>query len=135
MTNNKEDEDKNPIFSDKVYNQIKYAAQYWLPGLGALYAALAALWGFPYATEVVGSIAAIDIFLGVLLGLGAASYNKSDAKFDGSLNVTQTDNGQFHALQLNEGQYQALPSKGEITLKVNNVENPSAGTTDPRLLS
>lgn len=63
--------------SDKVYDVLKWIALYLLPGLGTLYFALAGIWGFPYGEEVVGTLSAIDAFLGVLLGISTAQYNKN----------------------------------------------------------
>lgn len=65
--------------SDKVYDILKWVAQLLLPAVGTLYFALASIWGWPYADAVVGTITAIDTFLGVLLGISAASYAKSTA--------------------------------------------------------
>ena len=64
------------ILNDKVYDVLKWIALYLLPALGTLYFALAGIWNFPYGEEVVGSITAIDTFLGVLLGISSANYNK-----------------------------------------------------------
>lgn len=61
---------------NKVYDILKWIAQILLPAIGTLYFALSKIWGFPYATEIVGSIAAVDTFLGALLGISSASYNK-----------------------------------------------------------
>lgn len=62
--------------SNKVYDVLKWVAQLFLPALGALYFALASIWGFPYGEEIVGTITAVDAFLGVILGISSASYNK-----------------------------------------------------------
>ena len=63
--------------SDKVYNVLKWFAMYLLPASGTLYFALAGIWGFPYGEQIVGTITAFDTFLGVLLGISTAQYNKS----------------------------------------------------------
>ena len=63
--------------SNNTYDILKYIAQYVLPALGALYFGLAKIWGLPYGTEIVGTIALVDTFLGTLLGLSTKSYNKS----------------------------------------------------------
>ena len=65
--------------SDKVYDVLKYIALILLPALGTLYFALAKIWGFQYATEVVGTISAIDAFLGALLKISTDNYNKDNA--------------------------------------------------------
>lgn len=69
-------------FNDKSYNLIKWIAQLVLPAAGTLYFALSQIWGFPYGEEIVGTITAIDVFLGALIGISTVQYNKSvsDAK-------------------------------------------------------
>lgn len=65
---------------DKVYDVLKFIAQILLPSLGTLYFALSSVWGsniFPYAEQIVGTITAIDAFLGAVLGISSAQYNKS----------------------------------------------------------
>lgn len=81
-----------PILSNTLYDVIKNAAQYWLPGAGALYFALAGIWGLPYAEQIIGTITAIDIFLGVVLGATKNSYKNSDAAVDGAV-VLDPDTG------------------------------------------
>ena len=65
------------MMSNRCYDALKWIAQIVLPALGALYFALAKIWGFPYATEVVGTISAVDAFLGALLGISSSQYNKT----------------------------------------------------------
>ena len=65
------------ILSNKTYDLLKWVAQILLPALGTLYFALAGIWGFPYGEEILGTIAAIDTFLGVILGIASAEYKKS----------------------------------------------------------
>lgn len=62
--------------SNKLYDVMKYIAQIVLPALGGLYFALAKIWGFPYGTEIVGTISAVDAFLGALLKISTDQYNK-----------------------------------------------------------
>lgn len=66
--------------SNRVYDVLKWVAQYLLPALGTLYFALAGTWDLPYGEEVVGTITAIDTFLGVVLGISTAQYNKQQTK-------------------------------------------------------
>ena len=64
--------------NNKMYDVLKWVALILLPALGTLYFALAGIWGFPYAEQIVGTITAIDTFLGVLLGISANTYKKVD---------------------------------------------------------
>lgn len=62
--------------SNKTYDVLKYIALIVLPAIGALYFALAKIWGFPYATEIVGTISAVDAFMGAILQISTNNYNK-----------------------------------------------------------
>lgn len=64
--------------SDKAYDILKWVAQILLPATGTLYFAIVNIWGFPYGEQVVGTITAVDAFLGVILGISASQYNKSN---------------------------------------------------------
>ena len=68
--------------SDKVYDVLKWIALYLLPALGTLYFALAGIWNFPYGEQVVGTITAVDTFLGVILGISSAKYEQGKAEED-----------------------------------------------------
>ena len=61
--------------SNKVYDVLKWIAMYFLPAIGTLYFALSGIWNLPYGEQVVGTITAVDTFLGVLLGISTAQYN------------------------------------------------------------
>jgi hypothetical protein len=65
--------------TNKMYDILKWIAQYFLPAVGTLYFALAGIWGLPYGEQVVGTITAVDTFLGVLLGISSAQYNKASS--------------------------------------------------------
>lgn len=62
--------------NNKTYDILKWIAQIVLPALATLYFAIASIWGLPYAEEIVGTITAIDAFLGALLGISSYRYNK-----------------------------------------------------------
>lgn len=64
------------ILPDKVYDVLKWIAQILLPALGTLYFALSSIWGLPYGEQIVGTITAIDAFLGALLGVSTVAYKK-----------------------------------------------------------
>lgn len=64
--------------SNSNYDFLKWVAQILLPAFATLYFALAQIWGLPYAEQVVGTITAIDAFLGALLGISTHFYNKEE---------------------------------------------------------
>lgn len=63
---------------DKTYDILKFIAQIFLPALGTLYFALASIWGLPYGEQIVGTITAIDTFLGAVLKISTNQYNKDN---------------------------------------------------------
>lgn len=67
------------MLSNKTYDFLKWVAQFLLPAIGTLYFALAGIWGFPYGEQVVGTLTAVDTFLGVILGISTAQYKKENA--------------------------------------------------------
>jgi len=62
--------------SNKVYDILKWVALVFLPAIGTLYFALAGIWGLPYGEQIVGTITAVDVFLGLCLGISSHNYNK-----------------------------------------------------------
>lgn len=75
------------IIPNSVYDILKWVQRLLLPALATLYLALGAIWKdiiyLPYPEQVAATITAIDTFLGVILGISTANYNK--------LNETATD--------------------------------------------
>ncbi len=69
--------------SNRTYDILKYIAQVVLPALGTLYFALAGIWGFPYGDQIVGTLTAVDAFLGVLLKISSNNYYNSIDEYEG----------------------------------------------------
>lgn len=100
--------------NDELYNILKWIAQIVLPALGTLYFALSSIWGLPYGEQVVGTITAIDAFLGALLGVSAVQY-----KGDGTLHIDTTlPTKDMYNLAIDTPLVE-LPKKKSIMLKVN----------------
>jgi hypothetical protein len=70
------------LFSNKVFDVLKWIAQLFLPAAATLYFALAQIWNFPYGEQIVGTITAVDAFLGVLLGISSAQYKKAEREVE-----------------------------------------------------
>lgn len=62
--------------SNKIYDTLKLVAEVVLPALGTLYFALSGIWGLPYGEEVIGTITAVDAFLGAFIEYQRVQYNK-----------------------------------------------------------
>ena len=101
------------LFTNDVYDILKKIAQYVLPALGTLYFALAGIWGLPYGEQIVGTITAIDTFLGVLLGISETQYNG-----DGMMLIdTSNPDKDVYRMELNDD-ISELSSKKQVTFKV-----------------
>ena len=61
---------------NEIYDILVYFSRYILPAAGTLYFALSQIWGLPYGEQIVGTIAAVNTFLGVVLGISSYQYNK-----------------------------------------------------------
>jgi len=114
------------VLNDKAYKLIKLIAQIILPGLGTLYAALAGFWGLPNVEQVVGTIVAVDTFLGLLLAQSSKSYYNGDAPYDGDMVVHPAgpDGKQQIKLELNSDPAELL-GKDQVSFKVLSQEVPT----------
>jgi hypothetical protein len=112
--------DRDYLLSHTVYDRLKLFALIIFPAVGVFYASLAAIWGLPYATEVLSTIVAIDTFLGVIIKIGDVTYNASESKFDGRFWVDQTDRGTTVTPQF-KADLPELAKQDQVTLKVQDV--------------
>ena len=64
--------------SNKLYDILKWLVIIVLPAAGTLYAALSTVWSWPHSEEIVTTITAVDTFLGAVLCISTATYNKGD---------------------------------------------------------
>ncbi len=67
------------LLKDKVYDILKWVVMIVLPAVATLYAALSAVWGWPMVDEVISTITAVTAFLGVMLGISTAEFQKTKA--------------------------------------------------------
>ena len=64
--------------SNSTFDVWKEIAQIWIPALSTLYFTLSGIWGLPYAEQICGTLAALDVFLGAILKISTYQYNKED---------------------------------------------------------
>ena len=104
--------------SNSLYNKLKFIALVLLPAISTLYYTFATTWSLPNTTNVIGTITAIDTFLGVMLGISTRGYNASDAAYDGKVVITNsTDGSKLYSLELN-GDPSSLDNKKSVTFKI-----------------
>lgn len=104
--------------NNKTYDILKWVALVFLPALGTLYFALAQTWVLPYGEEVVGTVVALELFLGALIGVSNSTYKKTGAGYDGSLLIDTSDEDKdVFQIELDTA-VEDLPDKEAINLKV-----------------
>jgi len=111
----------HPLLSNSTYDKLKKFNQLVLPAFGTLYVGLAALWGLPNPQAVAGTTLLLATFIGVVLTVATSTYNKSDEKFDGVMNVVETDDKLTYQLDLNDGP-EGLKQQEQIALRVGKPE-------------
>lgn len=72
--------------SNKVYDVLKFLCTILLPACGTLYFALAKIWDLPLAEEIVGTLSAIAVFIGAIIGISSINYNKEQQPPDEEAN-------------------------------------------------
>jgi hypothetical protein len=102
-------------FTNELYDLLKKIAQVWLPAAATLYFAVAAIWGLPDPNQVVGSITALDAFLGAVLTISSKTYVPP---MDGHVLVDQTDPRNSTATVQVTTDPGTIPDKNVLTLKV-----------------
>lgn len=77
----------------KIINNVRLAAQYWIPALGTLMFTLGSIWDWSWTANAVGSIMAFDTFLGILLGYQTRGSvpGAMPGKFDGQIVLNTSD--------------------------------------------
>lgn len=101
------------MFSNKTYNVLKWIAMCFLPALGTLYFTFAEIWHLPCATEVVGTITAVDTFLGVMLGISSSGY-----KGDGTMIIdTSNPEKDVYRMELDDP-LETLNDRDQVIFKV-----------------
>jgi hypothetical protein len=85
--------DAKGFMSRRAYDRLKFLALIVLPALATLWFGVGGLWHLTHTTEIVGTITAVDAFLGVILQVSSNAYYKSGANFDGELKMVTKEDG------------------------------------------
>lgn len=103
-----------------LYAILWQLATIWLPAAGTLVFALQPIWGYPYAEQIVGTIVAVDAFLGTVLHISPTPT----AAADGTLTVHDTPNKMTYEINV-ATPLEKVPDKDTLTFK---VRPPANGT-------
>ena len=110
---------------DSTYDRLKHLVQYVLPGLGTFYFTIAQIWNLPYGEQVVGTLSALAILIGVIIGVSKKSYDNQPMPLDGTVNIFTSTEGQ-HLMQVETNiPVEELKGKKAVIMDVNTEEEPS----------
>jgi hypothetical protein len=103
------------MITGKTYDVLKFLAMVAFPALGTLYFTLATIWGLPAAEQVVGTIVAIDTFLGILLQISSSKFTSNMS--GGTIVVNEMGDKKVLSLELDEDPDAIEPGK-KVLFKV-----------------
>ena len=65
--------------SEKWYLILKWLVLIAIPAIGTFIFAISQIWGWPpYAEQIVGTLSALAVLIGSLIGISTANYNKQE---------------------------------------------------------
>lgn len=115
------------LFSNKVYDVLKWIAQIFLPAFATLYFALSPIWNFPHTDAVVGTIVALNVLLGALLGLSEVKYNE-EKRLSSIYNTGENSEDPYANASLVDETEAAANMTYEVMKWVTRILLPAAGT-------
>lgn len=80
--------------SNQAFDVLRLIGELILPALATLYAALGAIWGWPYIEAIVGTIAAVTAFIGALVNGLRRVYNKKEDNNEEDLPESEQSDGE-----------------------------------------
>ena len=109
------------VLSTATYEALRAMVEVILPGVSALWLALAGIWGWSNGEKISGTIAAVTVFVGLFVRVARRSYNKSDLKYDGIVHMVDKGQDKPPTMSLEVAAHPSeLMSKKEINFKVVN---------------
>lgn len=112
---------KEPLLSDRTHAFLDRVVKFGLPALATMCFTLSEIWGWANGQAIVGSIAAFNVFLAVILGLSERSYEVSGEKYAGTFDVIDQGNGVNQFKFDLQKEPEELLDKVEVVFKVVHV--------------
>lgn len=102
-----------------LYDKLKFIAQVVLPALATLVAAVAAIWGWSAAEEIVATIVAVDLFLGAVLQISSSNFRGANfTTYDGHVEVHNDGDKKVFSLVIPGDPATILDNKDQLVLRV-----------------
>lgn len=97
---------------NKTYDTLKWIASLLLPGITTLWLSIGKIWNIPFTAEIGATIAAVTVFMQVVLGISKKNYSG-----EGEITVDETGNVTNFEIQ-NGSTINDLTEKNNVMLKV-----------------
>lgn len=98
-----------------IYEKLRFASQILVPAISTLYFTIGTIWELPGVEKVVGTLAAIAVFLGALVGLSRKNYNAAEKQYDGTVSFIPNEEGTLVKFNLDP---EDLIGKSQVLLKL-----------------
>lgn len=100
-------------FANKVYDILKWVCLIACPAAITLILVVSTIWNIPCATQIVGTIGAVQTFIGACIGISSKNYT------DGTVSVEDIDDTKAYKFELNEP-IENIGDRKSIVLNVKN---------------
>lgn len=80
--------------TNKAFDVVRFLSEVALSALGALYYALAEIWGLPYGDAILATCAALSTFLGIFTEWQRIRYNKKGEENAENLPISVKSDGE-----------------------------------------
>jgi len=108
-----------PLLSNSAYDKLKPVTTLLMPAVVTFILGVGEIWNIESAPKIGATLGAFNVLLGVLLAVATRSYNNSDDKFDGTVDVQHLDGRKVAVMDITTEPETMLGQK-QVTLKVNN---------------
>jgi hypothetical protein len=116
----------------KLYDYLKFLALVVLPAAATMYFTVAQIWAFPAPEQVVGTIVAVDTFLGIIINKASSDFKKNNtpAKIMGDIVMLQYPNGEIERPVIKPyDEMPIFPVDGVVGFKVRREQIPEPDHT------
>lgn len=106
------------LVTDKTYDRLKFLSTIVLPALTGLYLTLAPLWHLPKQEEVAATITAINVFLGVIVGVSSKKHQNDPKRFAGKVVYQDTGDKEPEVNLVLKQNLKEFQGRKEVTFKI-----------------
>ena len=74
--------------SNKTFDFLRLVGEIIIPAIATFYAAVGAIWGWPYIEGITGTLAAVTVLIGAIINGLRKVYNKKEEQNNGEKEET-----------------------------------------------